>query len=406
MRALHKTLWIKVVPGKLYLCRVMGFSVRAEQLSDALGRVMPILPTRSMHVITRNVLLYQRGDELELRATDLEVYARTLLSVLPQPDGESHVQIAIQPKPLADLLKALPADEVLTFSYVVGEAGGANESPQLQVTSSFGRYDLAGIHAAEFPAFPERPGMQGMTFPVATLREIIQRTAFAAARDDSRPALTGIYFHFLGDRTNFVATDAHVLVRLSRTDIVLQGAPSLLLPVRALDALDAAIKNFSPADELSILPTQEQAFFHHPALELSCRLIEYSFPDYQAVIPSTPPYTARLSKEKLRKALKRILVFADKSAQSVAFTFEGNNVTLTAYDTISHTSAVEYFPCEYEGVDFKIAFRGPTLASILDNLDAEDILLRMTAPSRPVIIEPDPQVPPVDVLVLIMPVLQ
>ena len=383
----------------------MGFSVRAGLLSEALSRVLPILPTRSMHVITRNVLLYQRGDELELRATDLEVYARTRLTVLPQDGNDPHVQMAIQPKPLADLLKALPDDEVLTFVQVLGESGKA-EAPQLQVSSSFGRYDLAGIDAAEFPPFPEPPTNQGMTFPVATLREIIQRTAFAAARDDSRPALTGIYFHFLPERTNFVATDAHVLVRLGRTDIVLQNAPNLLIPVRALDALETAIKNFSPADEISVIPTQDQAFFHHPMLDLSCRLIEYSFPDYQAVIPSNTTYTARLSKEKLRKALKRLLVFADKSAQSVAFAFEGNNVTLTAYDALSHTSAVEYFPCEYEGADFKIAFRGPTLASILENIEAEDILMRMTAPSRPVIIEPDPQVPPADTLVLIMPVLQ
>ena len=383
----------------------MGFSVRAETLSEALSRVLPILPTRSMHVITRNVLLYQRGDELELRATDLEVYARTRLTVLPQGGSDPHVQIAIQPKPLSDLLKALPDDEVLTFTQGSAVAG-VGEAPQLQVSSSFGRYDLAGIDAAEFPAFPEPPATQGMNFPVATLREIIQRTAFAAARDETRPALTGIYFHFLPDRTNFVATDAHVLVRLSRTDIALQNAPNLLLPVRALDALESAIKTFDPADELALIPAQEQAFFHHPALDLSCRLIEYSFPDYQAVIPSNTSYTARLSKEKLRKALKRLLVFADKSAQSVSFAFEGNNVTLTAYDALSHTSAVEYFPCEYEGADFKIAFRGPTLASILENIEAEEIVMRMTSPSRPVIIEPDPQLPPTDTLVLIMPVLQ
>ena len=383
----------------------MGFSVRAETLSEALSRVLPILPSRSMHVITRNVLLYQRGEELEIRATDLEVYARTRLTVLPRGGDEPHVQIAIQPKPLSDLLKALPSDEVLTFTQGSGEAG-AGEAPQLQVSSSFGRYDLAGIDAAEFPAFPEPPTTQGLSFTVATLREIIQRTAFAAARDEARPALTGIYFHFLPDRTNFVATDAHVLVRLGRTDITLQNAPNLLLPVRALDALESAIKNFDPVDELAVIPAQEQAFFHHPVLDLSCRLIEYSFPDYQAVIPSNASYTARLSKENLRKALKRLLVFADKSVQSVSFAFEGNNVTLTAHDALSHTSAVEYFPCEYEGADFKIAFRGPTLASILENIDAEEIIMRMTTPSRPVIIEPDPQIPPTDILVLIMPVLQ
>ncbi len=153
----------------------MGFSVRAGLLSEALSRVLPILPTRSMHVITRNVLFYQRGDELELRATDLEVYARTRLTVLPQGGSAPHVQMAIQPKPLADLLKALPDDEVLTFVQVLGESG-KGEAPQLQVSSSFGRYDLARIDAAEFPPFPEPPTSQGMVFSVATLREIIQRT--------------------------------------------------------------------------------------------------------------------------------------------------------------------------------------------------------------------------------------
>ncbi len=382
----------------------MGFSVRVESISEALGRVLPILPARSMHTITRHVLLYQQGDSLELRATDLEVYARTRLSVLPQGKEEPFVQLAIQPKALADLIKSLPEDEVLTFAQTVAESEGVG--PLLQVRSSFGQYDFAGLDAMEFPTFPEPPPGHAMSFSVSTLRDIISTTAFAAAKDDTRPALGGIYFHFLGEYTHFVSTDAHVLVRLRRMDIALKDAAPLLMPVRALDALEIAIKNFNPADELLLTPSKEQAFFRHPDLDLSCRLIEYSFPDYEAVIPQAPPYTARLPKEKLRKALKRLLVFADKTAQSVSFAFEGRNITLTAHDALSHTSAVEYFPCEYEGPDFKIAFRGPTFASVLENIEADQILMQMTAPSRPVVIQPDPQTSPMDLLILIMPVLQ
>ncbi len=385
----------------------MAFSVRTDVLKGALERVASVISTRSMHTITRNVLLLQQGDLLELRATDLEIYIRTEIAVLPQGSQSDHVQLATQPKPLLDLLKALPSEEVLAFSQEVTTSEvGDYPVPTLHVRSSYGEYQFSGVDATEFPSFPSVEGAEGLDFPVAFLQEVIEQTVFAASREESRPALNGVYFHFLPDYTHFVATDAHILVRLQRTDKILTGAPSLLLPVRALEALKTALQSLHESDQVRLIPTKEQALFSHPILKLSCRLIDYQFPDYQAVIPNQPPYYARLKKETLRRAIRRLSVFADKTSQGILFSFEGNTLTLTARDAVSYNAATEHLPCEYEGADFKVAFRGSTLQSVLDHIDSEDIVIRLSTPGRPAVIEPDPQTPPRNLLILVMPLLQ
>lgn len=385
----------------------MAFSVRTDILKEALERVASIISPRSMHAITRNVLLFQQGDILELRATDLEVYISTEVGVLPQGAQSEHVQLATQPKPLLELLRALPAEEVLTFSQEARPSEvGDYPIPTLHVRSSYGEYQFSGVDANEFPSFPAFEGAEGLDFSVAFLQEVIAQTVFAASREESRPALNGVYFHFLPEYTHFVSTDAQALVRLRRTDKILNGAPNLLLPVRALEALSGALQSLHEGDQVRLVPTKEQALFLHPILRLSCRLIDYQFPDYQSVIPNQPPYYARLNKELLRRAIRRLSVFADKNSQAIVFSFEGNTLTLTARDTASHNAATEHLPCEYEGADFKVAFKSNMLHSILEHIEAEDILIRLSTPGRPAVIEPDPQTPPKDLLILVMPLLQ
>lgn len=372
----------------------MAFRVRVEALREALARVLPIVPSRSLYPITQNVLLYQSGESLELRATDLEVNIRTVLSVVPE-DGDA-IRLAIQPKPLIDLLKGFGEDEVLSVS---------QRDSTLRLTSAYGDYEFGGIPAEEFPAFPTIDNIGGVTFPISLLDEVVSQTAFAASKDDARIALTGIYFDFQETHTNFVATDAHTLVRLKREDIRLSEAPKLLLPVRALQSLQQALRGFPAGDILTLYPTEGQALFHHPILDMVCRLIDARYPDYQSVIPQKPPYTARISTEAFRRALRRLMVFSDRTSNLIRMAFEGNTLTLSAEDPMQNRSGKETLPCEYEGPDFKIAFRGSVIGGVIDHLQASDFVMHMEAPGRAVVIEPDPQSPPSEALFLAMPLI-
>ena len=47
----------------------------------------------------------------------------------------------------------------------------------------------------------------------------ISKTIFAAGNDDLRPVMSGVFFQFSSQSLTFVATDAHKLVKYSRTDV-------------------------------------------------------------------------------------------------------------------------------------------------------------------------------------------
>lgn len=372
----------------------MAFRVRAEALRNALGRVLPIVPSRSLYPITQNILLLQNGDTLEVRATDLEVNMRTLSPVVPEA-GDT-IRLALPPKPLADLLKGFSEDDVLAFT---------QQELTLTMTSPYGKYEFGGIAAEEFPPFPTRDDLNSVTFPVELLDEVVSQTAFAASRDDTRVALTGIYFDFQESYTHFVATDAHTLVRLRREDIRLPGAPKLLLPVKALQSLQQALRSLPPGDVLTLYPNEGQAFFHHPLLDMVCRLLDVKYPDYQSVIPQSPSYSARIGTESFRKALKRLMVLSDRTTGVIRLHFEGNTLTIKAEDALQNRSGIETLPCEYEGPDFHIAFRGSVLDGVVGHINASEFIIRMEAPGRAAVIEPDPQAPPAEVLFLAMPLM-
>ncbi|MCS7189757.1 MAG: DNA polymerase III subunit beta [Bacteroidia bacterium] len=372
----------------------MAFRARVEALKEALGRVLPIVPSRSLYPITQNILLYQQGDTLEIRATDLELSIKTLVSIVPD-EGES-VRVVVPPKPLIDLLRGFSEDEVISVS---------QRELTLELGSAYGKYEFGGIAPEEYPQFPTADKSSGVSLPVELIEEVVSQTAFAASRDDSRIALSGIYFDFHETHTFFVATDAHTLVRLRREDIRLPESPKLLLPVRALQSLQQALKGFPVGDTLMLYPAEGQVLFYHPILQMVSRLIDARYPDYQSVIPNSPPYSARIRTEGFYKALRRLMVLSDKTTGVIRLKFDKGSLLIGAEDTLNQRSGKESLPCEYEGPEFRIAFRGSVIGGVVEHIQAEEFIIRMEAPGRAAVIEPDPQGPSSELLFLAMPLM-
>ena len=368
----------------------MAIAVQTGLLKEALGRVMPFVAKKGYSLPPRNVLLCQQADVLEIRATDLETFARTTISILGERPGATRVSLGVPPKELMSLLKGLPPDSSLTLEQITPE----NLPLQLKITSAFGIHTLPG-------------GTHHLTIPAPTLREIFEKTAFAAADDSTRPQLSGIYIHFLSDRTNFVGTDARVLSRLSHSQIVAPDAPAVILPIDTVRAFLKASQIFAPEDDITIALSSVEVAFLHPKLEVLCKVREGHYPDYQRIITNlnSPPHTAHINRNSLKKSLERLILFASDKHPQITLSFSSSSVALSAKNSANHNAATETLPCEYRGDPAEIHFWGPQLIDIVRHISSENITMRITAPNKPVLIEPAPQRPPTEILCLIMPVI-
>ena len=139
--------------------------------------------------------------------------------------------------------------------------------------------------------------------------------------------------------------------------------------------------------------------------DLSFRLIDGKYPNYNAVIPDNQPLTAQVQRSKLIKSIRKVLPFANDSSMMLKLSFEDILLSISGDDFDSFQGATDKLNIEYNGDPIKIGINGQTLLSLLSKLGGMDVTIYMTDPTHPMVIKPFDQPTDCDVLMLCMPML-
>jgi DNA polymerase-3 subunit beta len=152
--------------------------------------------------------------------------------------ADDNFSVAVPAKILLDTLKALP-QQPITLSV-------NPENWNIEITSSYGKYKLAGENGEDFPNIPEPDGVDTVKINSKYLLDAINNTVFATSADELRPAMTGVYFQIENDKLVCVATDAHKLVKYSTHHLAGEVSTTFIVPKKALNLL----KNALPAQAM------------------------------------------------------------------------------------------------------------------------------------------------------------
>src|SRR6185295_19164416 len=216
-------------------------------------------------------------------------------------------------------------------------------------------------------------------------------------------AMTGVFFEMDKKGLQFVATDAHRLVRYKRTDVSCPKNDSLIVPKKPLNLLKSAMPVND--DELTISYNSNHLFVTHGTTQLSCRLIDARFPDYKVVIPTDNPYRLTVNKNDFQGALRHVSVFSNKSTNQVALNISGSELQLAAQDVDFSFEGTERMKCQYNGEDLVIAFNARFLIEMLNAADSEEVNLELSTPTKAGLIKPSEQDDNEELLMLVMPLM-
>lgn len=368
----------------------MKFSVSSSELLRNLQMAAGAIGSNPVLPILEDFLFVIENKKLTIFATDLETSISMSIEVLADDD----FKVAIPAKILLETLKALP-QQPITFS--INE-----ENFGIEITSSFGKYRLAGEDGAEFPEMPTPESVETVKINSQYLAEAITKTVFATSNDDLRPAMTGVYFQLDNNKMACVATDAHKLVKYTTPNVAGEVVTSFIIPKKALNLL----KNALPAnDGVTLSLNTKNAFFKFGTIHMICRLIDARYPDYNAVIPVDNPNKLTTNRSDLANSLKRIAIYSNKTTNQVVLDATDKSLTISAQDIDFSNEATEQMPCNYDGTPLKIAFNAKFLAEMLGFLDSEEIQLELSTPSRAGILTPVEENKDRDIMMLVMPVM-
>jgi len=369
----------------------MKFIVSSKELNSALGTVGSVVVHNNITPILQDFHLQISNGKLIISATDLETYISLDMPIESNSEGK----FTINARLLLDTLKTFP-DQPLTFSY-------NPENLSVKITHDSGECVIGGHNAEDFPVPPKFSPEASINLEANTLALAIHKTLFATGSDD-RPQMSGVFFELSPEKTNFVATDAHKLVRYTRIDVKSDHTFSAILPKKPLNILRNLLTGVESNAHLELSKMNFSASWDN--IKLLGRLVDARYPNYQSVIPVENPNVLTVDKNLLINRLMRVQNFANKSTYLVRFKLAGSQLTLDAENLDFSNQAHETLPCVYHGVDMEIGFNSKFLIEVLKNIVENEVVIKLSLPSRPGVIEPSqPSDEHEQLLMLIMPLM-
>src|SRR5688572_13151905 len=368
----------------------MKFIVSSSALLKQLQQISGVINANTVLPILEDFLFEVEKSRLTVVATDLETVMKVQLDVEAKDSG----RVCIPAKILLDSLKNI-ADQPLSFNI--------DKNFAVEITSDNGKYKVMGENPDNFPKEPTADDTTSFTMSSSALVTAINKTLFAVSNDDLRPAMTGVFFELNKDAIQFVATDAHRLVRFKRTDVACPRQDSFIVPRKPLNLLKSALPDNE--DEITINYNSNHLFVKHGTTQMSCRLIDARFPDYKVVIPADNPYKMVVDKNSFQSALRRVSVFSNKSTNQVALNISGSELQLAAQDVDFSFEGNERMKCQYDGEDLTIAFNARFLIEMLNASEGEEVRIELSTPTKAGILRPIEAEENEDLLMLVMPLM-
>lgn len=370
----------------------MNFVVSASALLKHLKLISGILNSNNTIPIFDCFLFELNKSELQLTASDVE----TTVWISMNAESNSTGVIAIPAKTLMDTLTNLPEQPI---SVIVDK-----NKHTIKIKTETGDYHISGMNGEEFPKMQRLEAKASLVIKSDILESAINKTIFATGNDDLRPVMNGVFCQFMEDHSIFVATDAHKLVRYTRHDAKAGAAASFIMPKKPLNVLKNLLSGIDDAVRIEF--NQSNAFYSFGNVNLTCRLIDGKYPNYEAVIPKNNPNKLTVDRSAFLGALKRVSVFASKATHQIRLSITGSQLRISAEDLDFANEAHELLTCTYMGEDMEIGFNSRFLIEMVSNIETDEIMLEMSAPNRAGIILPNNKSnPSEDILMLVMPVM-
>ena len=351
----------------------MKFIVSSNYLLKQLQVLGGVINNSNTLPILDNFLFELEHSKLTVSASDLETTMASTLEV----ESESEGSVAIPAKLLLETLKTFP-EQPLTFVI--------EDNNTIEISSNHGKYALAYASADEFPKSISLDKASTTVISADILATAISKTIFATGNDDLRPVMSGVFFQFSTESLTFVATDAHKLVKYSRTDVKADETAEFIMPKKPLNLLKGILAGSD--DTVSIEYNDSNAKFSFENSVLICRLIDGKYPNYEAVIPKENPNHLTISRNQFLNSVRRVSIFSNKTTHQIRLKIAGAELNISAEDIDYSNKAEERLTCDYQGDDMQIGFNSRFLSEMLSNLNADDVQLEMSMPNRAGILTP------------------
>ncbi|MDP3143448.1 MAG: DNA polymerase III subunit beta [Candidatus Omnitrophota bacterium] len=348
----------------------MKIQTEKENLLIAIQVVQNIVSPRSTLPILSNILIETHNNTLSLTATDLDVGISCEIPVSTQEEGS----ITLPAKKFSDIIKELPKGNVVIV---------VKKNNLVDIECEKCRFKLMGLPKDEFPKLPEFKDKETLQVEQATLKEMLDLTAFAVSHEETRYILNGILVEVKENNLKLVATDGRRLAMAERKIATTSKKEfSVIIPIKAVNELN---RNLKDDGKVAITLGTNQILFDINGVLIISRLIEGTFPNYKQVIPEETEKKVKLNREAFLAAIRRANLLSTPDFQAIKLEVFKNKMVVSK-STPDIGESREELDIEYQGKELIVGFNPHYLIDVLKNLTDEFLFFELSDADKPGVI--------------------
>ena len=257
-------------------------------------------------------------------------------------------------------------------------------------------FEMQALGGGDYPDLPDLNGDRGFLIKRQDLKNIFDKTSFAVAINDSRPALNGLFMKLSGSVITAVGCDGNRLAvfeqkcELENTESGELPDMTFLIPGKTVSEL---VKLLGDGEKtLKIRLGRKHVIFTVDEFVLFTRQIDAEYVDYNRFIPASSKIEVILESDKLRSALERAILITENKQQGqtkspVILKFTGSVLNVSSCSITEQVN--DDINIEKEGEDIEIGFNCRFLLDAMRVCDTEYIKLALNSPLMSMTIEPD-----------------
>lgn len=340
-------------------------------LSEAVLKVSKAMPVKRNNNLLEGIKLVAKDGFLTLTATDLELAIIKRIAAVVQVEGE----VVVVGKFFTDFVKSLSAEQI-TLECTDGK----------NITILYGANEgfLRCMEADEYPQIDAIEETSSILLGKEDIKDVINKTVFAASQEDSRPILKGCLFEVKENELNVVALDGYRLAYCKKQCIA-TGDGNFIIPARSLVEVLRLVDEAD--DDVKILFSKDKMMVVINNTQIISRLILGDYINYRNIIGTDFASCAVFSREKLSESMSHIIVIsrADKN-NTVRFELNENVIMIDSRSEIG--TVHESIPATIDGKDCVICFNCKYIQDIINVVDDEYIKMNIKNSNAPCIFTP------------------
>ncbi len=369
----------------------MEFKVNSTELNKVLSKLYSVINTKTPVELYLNFLVEIANGTMTIYASDVEMVLCAKFEIINTEDTSA--SFLISANLFYDIVRSLK-DTQITFNITEGK--------KATLTTPSGTYNLNILDRDNYPLnIPNTAETDiKVTMNGKRIKEIFDNSLYVIG-ESTKQSMMGLAIDFKDDGLRIVSTDGYRLVKHTLTDLKLDNPMCCVVPKKSILIATKILED----KDFDIVIDKTYITFNAGQFTLYSRLISDKFPNYDSVLPVDNELKMKISKTLLHDAVKRMLIFANYSDnKKVLFTFDIDNVEVSAVDVNNSFSAKENIPCKYNGLSLEIGFNCVHLNDMLTHISSdEELIFKIKEATKPILVSLSENKPNEDLLVLIMP---